>query len=379
MSEVTYARGLEGVIAAESKICKINGEVGLLSYRGYTIQDLAENSTFSESTYLLLYGALPTQKELDALDAKLLAYRSVDPSVLNVLRALDRSTHPMIALQTAIAALGGLNPVAAGHNEANFDRAIQLIAQFPTVVAAWSRLAEGKEPLAPRDDLGHGQNFLYMLNGDVPDEETGRIFDVCLILHMEHSFNASTFAARVVSSTLAPMDASVSAAVGALYGPLHGGANERVLDMIAEIASPDVAEAWLLNALANKTKVMGMGHRVYRAKDPRSFVLEGFLHRVAEKTGGSDAYEKLKTIESVMNREMAAKGKAIYPNVDFFSGALYQLLGIRTELFTPIFAVARIVGWTAHILEQWEDNRLFRPRALYGGEVELRWAPMDAR
>lgn len=379
MAEVTFAKGLEGVIAAESKICKINGEVGLLSYRGYTIQDLAEHSNFEESTWLLLYGALPTAAELEHFTGKLVANRSIPESVVASLRALDASTHPMIALQAAVAALGGVDPIPAAHNEANFERAIRLIAQFPTIVAAWHRLSQGLEPLAPREDLGHGQNFLYMLDGKAPDEETGRIFDVCLILHMEHGFNASTFTGRVVASSLAPMEASVSAAVGSLYGPLHGGANEAVLIQLDEIPSADVTEQWVLDALASKTKIMGMGHRVYKAKDPRSFVLEGFLTRIAEKTGGNENYRKLKIIEATFAREVQAKGKPIYPNVDFFSGSLYELLGIPVVQFTPIFAIARVVGWTAHILEQWDGNRIFRPKSLYSGPLDLSWGPVAER
>lgn len=378
MTETTYAKGLAGVIAAESSICKIDGDAGYLRYRGYSIQDLAENSNFAESAYLLLRGALPSESELDAFATALRERRACPAFVLDTLKALPADTHPMIALQAAVAAHGAVEPVAAGHNEENVQRAITLIARFPTIVAAWQRIRSGQEAIAPRQDLGHGQNFLYMLTGEAPDEETGHIFDVCLILHMEHSFNASTFTGRVVASTEAPMDASVAAAVGALYGPLHGGANERVLHMLERV--PHGAEtAWLSDALANKVKIMGMGHRVYRAKDPRAFVLEGFVRKIAEKTGGSANYDKLLAIESEMARIMESKGKKIYPNVDYFSGTLYQMLGIPTALFTPIFAVARVVGWTSHILEQWEDNRIFRPRALYTGADEAKWAGFDAR
>ncbi len=375
----TFAKGLEGVIAAESKVCWIDGAVGELRYRGYAIQDLAENSTFSESAYLLLRGKLPTREELAAFDSQLNEYRSVDDSIINVLKALPAGTHPMIALQTALAAHGGLEPVPAGYTEANFDLAVKLIARVPTMVAAFQRISNGHEPLAPRADLGHGQNFLYMTTGEAPDEETGRIFDVGLILHMEHGFNASTFSARVVAATLVQMDSAISAGVGALYGPLHGGANEAVLKQLGEIESPDTAEAWVMNALETKTKIMGMGHRVYRAKDPRSKVFEGYLSRIAEKVGGSENYSKLKVIETTMAREMEKKQKAIYPNVDFFSGTLYEMLGIPPIMFTPIFAVARIVGWTAHVLEQWEDNRLYRPKSLYTGDKDVKWVDFDQR
>lgn len=379
MAETTYAKGLEGVIAAESRICKIDGAEGLLSYRGYTIGDLAEHSNFEESAWLLLFGQLPSEAELKGFSDKLSGLRDVDASILDTLKALPKDTHPMVALQAAVAAHGAINPVAGGPSDGSTERAIELIARFPTMVAAWARIRKGHEPIAPRKDLGHGQNFLYMIDGEVPDEETGHIFDVCLILHMEHSFNASTFAGRVIASTLAPMDACVSGAVGALYGPLHGGANEGVLKMLQEVPSAAEAPAWVDNALATKRKIMGMGHRVYKAKDPRSFVLEGFLQRIAEKKGDTSGYDTLKAIEKRMNEVMQEKGKQVYPNVDFFSGSLYQLLGIEVEEFTPIFAIARVVGWTAHILEQWEENRIFRPRALYVGEQNLSWKPFAER
>ena len=277
MSAVEYSKGLDGVIAAESKICDIDGDLGLLSYRGYTIEDLADNSTFAEVAWLLLYGSLPTAAELEGFENILKSKRTIDASLLGVLSSLPKSTHPMIAIQTAIAAHGALSPVASGRNQANFDRALELIARFPTIVAAWHRISKGLAPLDPRSDLGHGQNFLYMVTGEVPSEERGRIFDVCLILPMEHSFNASTFTGRVVASTMAPMDASVSAAVGALYGPLHGGANEGALHMLAEVSSVEDGERYVLSELGAKRKIFGMGHRVYKAKDPRSYVLEKYL------------------------------------------------------------------------------------------------------
>jgi citrate synthase len=379
MSAVEYSKGLDGVIAAESKICDIDGDLGLLSYRGYTIEDLADNSTFAEVAWLLLYGSLPTAAELEGFENILKSKRTIDASLLGVLSSLPKSTHPMIAIQTAIAAHGALSPVASGRNQANFGRALELIARFPTIVAAWHRISKGLAPLDPRSDLGHGQNFLYMVTGEVPSDERGRIFDVCLILHMEHSFNASTFTGRVVASTMAPMDASVSAAVGALYGPLHGGANEGALHMLAEVSSVEDGERYVLSELGAKRKIFGMGHRVYKAKDPRSYVLEKYLAQVAATNDPKQHYAKLKTIETAMRAEMEKTGKKIYPNVDFFSGALYELLGIEISLFTPIFAVARVAGWCAHILEQWEDNRIFRPECLYSGDSGKKWVPISER
>lgn len=379
MSAVEYSKGLDGVIAAESKICDIDGDLGLLSYRGYTIEDLADNSTFAEVAWLLLYGSLPTAAELEGFENILKSKRTIDASIVGVLSSLPKSTHPMIAIQTAIAAHGSLSPVASGRNQANFDRALELIARFPTIVAAWHRISKGLAPLDPRSDLGHGQNFLYMVTGEVPSDERGRIFDVCLILHMEHSFNASTFTGRVVASTMAPMDASVSAAVGALYGPLHGGANEGALHMLAEVSSVEDGTRYVLSELGAKRKIFGMGHRVYKAKDPRSYVLEKYLAQVAATNDPKQHYAKLKTIETAMRAEMEKTGKKIYPNVDFFSGALYELLGIEISLFTPIFAVARVAGWCAHILEQWEDNRIFRPECLYSGDSGKKWIPVSER
>jgi citrate synthase len=379
MAEADFAKGLEGVIAAESEICLINGEKGSLNYRGYEISDLAENSNFAESAFLLLFGDLPTEEQLETFREKLAKARKVDDSIIDALRALPKDSHPMVALQAAVAAQGSLNAVDGGPSDDNEDRAIELISKFPTFVAAWARLRKGKEPIEPRQDLGHGQNFLYMIDGNVPEEEVGHIFDVCLILHMEHSFNASTFTARVVSSTEAPLDAALSAAVGALYGPLHGGANERVLNMLDDIESPEAAPDFVKNALENKRKIMGMGHRVYKAKDPRAYVLEDFLKRLVEKKGGSENYEKLKAVEKTMEDIMEAKGKKIYPNVDYFSGSLYSLLGIETEEFTPIFAIARSVGWCSHVLEQWQENRIFRPRAKYVGHQDRKWEPIEER
>ncbi len=379
MPDTNFAKGLAGVIATESKICTIDGDEGLLSYRGYSIQDLAANSNFAESAYLLLFGNLPSESELADFSAKLEARREIRPEIIDGLRLLPADTHPMVALQQAVAAHGSFDAAPGGEIGPAIERSIDLIARFPTMVAARARLAAGQEPIAPRQDLGHGQNFLYMLSGEVPDTERGDIFDDCLILHMEHSLNASTFTARVVSATLAPVDASVSAAVGALYGRLHGGANERVLHMLTEIESAATAEAWLDDQLAVKRKIMGMGHRVYRAKDPRAHVLEAYLKHLADKAGGSEDYDKLKVIERKMSAIMEAKGKQIYPNVDYFSGSLYRVLDIDVSLFTPIFAIARVVGWCAHILEQWEDNRIYRPRAAYTGEHNRTWAPVSER
>ena len=378
MSEqVTYSKGLAGVIADESKICLINGEEGALNYRGYSIYDIAENNaTFDEVAYLLLSGALPTSAQLSDFSAKLIARRSIPENVINMIKGFPKDAHPMAALQTACAALGMYDEV---DGDDHFERALNLVAKFPTVVAAFARSKAGEDFVAPNAELDHASNFLYMVNGEAPDPQAARTFEVALILHMEHSFNASTFTGRVVGSTTTTIYSAVSAAVGALYGPLHGGANERTLKMVDDIEKVEDAEAFVLGKLERKEKIMGMGHRVYRAKDPRSVILEGMLSDLATKSGQTSDYEKLKKVEGVMRAVMEKKNKAIYPNVDFFSGALYRMLGIETEHFTPIFAIARVVGWTAHILELWQDNRIYRPRAHYTGPMGQKWTPIAER
>lgn len=377
---VTFSKGLAGVIADESRVCFIDGEAGLLSYRGYDIYEVAKNdATFDEVAYLLLEGRLPTREELSAFSQALVAARNVPKTILDMIKLSPREAHPMVVLQTTTAALGMFDEVQGEDRAANIKRAISLTAKFPTLIAAFARHKQGQEFVAPRNDLDHAANFLYMVNGEAPSQKAARTFEMALILHMEHSFNASTFTTRVVGGTLAPMYAAVSAGVGALYGPLHGGANERTLQMVDEIGSVDAAEGYVLDKLANKGKIMGMGHRVYKAKDPRSVILEGMLTELLNEKGDTRDLEILKRIETVMRAEMEKKGKDVWPNVDFFSGALYRSLGIATEHFTPIFALARIVGWAAHLLELWEDNRLYRPKAYYVGDKGLTWTPIEER
>lgn len=380
MAEVQYARGLEGVIAAESQICKIDGENGRLYYFGYSIEDLVENTSFEEVTYLLLYGQLPDSSQLEAFSARMRAARPISAPILDMVRQFPANAHPMELLQAVIGYLSGYTDHKIHHGpHCNCRDTLHQVVQLATVVAALHRLRSGKDFVEPRQDLSHGANFLYMLRGEEPSEQEGRIMDQCLILHAEHSFNASTFTARVVASTMSTCYASISAAIGALYGSLHGGANERVMDMVDAIGSPDKARDWVLDALARKQKVMGMGHRVYRAKDPRAKVIEEYLEALSESAGDRSYYEILKTLETTFREQMEEKGKPIYPNVDFFSGAVYRLLGIPSILFTPIFAMARASGWLAHILEQRKDNRLFRPKALYVGAEGQAFVPLAAR
>ena len=378
--EVTYAKGLEGVIAAESRICKIDGENGRLYYYGYPIDQLVEHTSYEETTYLLLYGELPDKEEFELFSQRMRRGRGLPDPVLAMIRDFPRESHPMELLQAVISYLSGYVKHKIHHSPyCNCRDTLHQVSQIATVIATLYRFRNGMEYLPPRDDLNHGANFLYMVRGTEPDPEEGEIMDKCFILHAEHSFNASTFTARVVASTMSTCYSSISAAMGALYGSLHGGANERVMKMVDDIGSVENARSWVLERLARKEKIMGMGHRVYRAKDPRSVVMERFLKRLSEKTGTRTYLDILKTVESTFREKMEEKGKPIYPNVDFFSGAVYRLLGLPSHLYTPIFAASRSAGWLAHILEQREDNRIFRPKALYTGEIDKPLQPIGER
>jgi citrate synthase len=368
MAEPTYAKGLEGVIAAESSICQIDGEAGHLAYRGYSIEDLARHSTYEEVTYLLLYGELPTVEELKTFSRQMRAGRPLAPQVQAMIRSFPPGGSPMELLQSVISYLSGYVAHKIRHSATcNCRQTMHQISQLPGVIATFQRCREGKPYVEPRDDLPHGANFLYMLRGEAPEPYEGEIMDKCFTLHAEHGFNASTFTARVVASTLSTCYCSISAAIGALYGSLHGGANEYVLDMADEIGSIDNIKPWLDKALAEKRKVMGMGHRVYKTKDPRAFVMQDFLDDLAARKGNPGLYAFIRALEKEFRSRMSDQGKPVYPNVDFYSGTVYSLLGIPRDLFTPIFAAARSAGWLAHILEQRQDNRLFRPRCLYVG------------
>ena len=376
----TIARGLEGIVAAESRICRIDGEQGRLYYMGYSITDLVEHCTFEEVTYLLLYGELPTREELAVFSAKMRSARDLPEPVITMIRDFPRNAHPMELLQSVISYLSSYVEHKIHHGpHCNCRDTLHQLAEAASVVATYQRFHDGKDYVAPRKDLSHGANFLYMLRGEEPDPEEGRIMDQAFILHAEHSFNASTFTARVVASTMSTCYCSISAAIGALFGSLHGGANEKVMDMVDEIGSPDAASEWVNKALDAKRKVMGMGHRVYRAKDPRAIIIEDHLLRLSEKAGDRRSYDILKAVEAAFRERMEEKGKPIYPNVDFFSGAVYRMLGIPTVLFTPVFAIARAPGWLSHILEQREDNRLYRPTAAYVGPEPREIVPIDER
>ena len=380
MAEVSFAKGLEGVIASETGICKIDGVNGRLYYLGYSIEDLIEHSDFEEVTYLLLYGELPNAQELEVFRKKMRDSREVSPAIIEMVRSFPKDSHPMELLQSAIAYISGYVQHKIHHSATcNCRNTLHQIAQITTVVAAWTRFQRGLEYVPPRKDLSHGANFLYMIRGEVPEPDEGEIMDKTLILHAEHGFNASTFTARVVASTISTCYSSISAAIGSLYGSLHGGANEKVLEMIDEIGSPENVSAWMDKAVAEKRKVMGMGHRVYKAMDPRATIMEQYLIQLSDKKNDHNDYEILKEVQKEFRARMEEKGKPLYPNVDFFSGSVYKLLGLPTKIFTPIFAMARASGWLAHILEQRKDNRLYRPKGLYTGSDGRDFVPIDRR
>lgn len=380
MAETTYAKGLEGVIAAESEICQIDGTEGKLYYRGYSIEDLAEHSSFEEVTYLLLYEKLPSSQELEDFRRRMRASRHLPSAVREMIREFPPAGSPMELLQSVIAYLSSTVEHQIQHSTTcNCRDTLHQIAQMLTVLATYQRSKEGKPYLEPREDLSDGASFLYLLRGEEPSPDEGRILDTCLVLHAEHGFNASTFTGRVVASTYSTCYCSISAAIGALAGFLHGGANERVLGMLDEVGSKDNVESWLDKTLSEHGKVMGMGHRVYHAKDPRAVIMERMLLKLSEEKNDRRLYDMLKQIEESFGRRMEAKGKSIFPNVDFLSGSVYTLLGIPRYLFTPLFAAARSAGWLAHILEQRKDNRLFRPKARFIGPQPRRYVPLDER
>ncbi len=371
----TSAAGLRGVVAATSSIGDVNGEQGILIYEGYDIHDLARNSTFEEVVFLLWHGRLPNRSELDELKSSLAECYELPAALLDLMRQYPRDAEPMDTLRTSISALDFYDKTARDTSrEASLRTATRLTAQLPAIVAASARLHHGQEPIKPKPELNIATNFLYMLKGEMPSEQDAHIFDVCLILHADHELNASTFTARVVAGTLADMYGAVTAAIAALSGPLHGGANTNVMKMLLEIGEVEKAEEYVKNALAQKQKIMGIGHAVYKTEDPRATHLRQFSKEVGQRTGETKWFEISRKIEEIMLRE-----KGMYPNVDFYSASTYYMMGIPLELFTPIFAVSRISGWTGHVLEQYENNKLIRPRAEYVGQRDLKYVPIDER
>jgi citrate synthase len=373
-----YRPGLEGVPATQSSICDIDGQKGLLTYRGYPLEQLASHSTFLETAYLLIWGELPTIFQLREFENEVQMHRRVSFRIRDMMKCFPATGHPMDALQASAASLG-LFYSRRALNDPQYivDAVVRLIAKIPTMVAAFQLIRKGQDPIQPRDDLGYAANFLYMLTERVPDPLAARIFDACLILHAEHSLNASTFSARVTASTLTDPYAVVASAVGTLAGPLHGGANEDVLDMLEQIGSPDQAEAWLDRAIAEKQKIMGFGHREYKVKDPRAVILQSLAEDLFRSFGYDEMYDVAHRLEQAAVTRLGPKG--IYPNVDFYSGLVYRKLGIPRDLFTPIFAIARTAGWLAHWREQLGANRIFRPTQIYTGSGVRQWLPLESR
>jgi citrate synthase len=372
---VPYRPGLEGVTAGISKISDIIAEQNLLIYRGYDIRDLAAHCEFEEVAYLILLGKLPNRQELAQFKAQLEPHRELPAEVYRVLHALPAGANLMAALQVGVATLGMLDPQAdVNTHEANLQKAIRLTASMPTLVANGYRILQGQAPVPPRADLPHASNFLYMLFGREPDPLHAQVMNLTFILYAEHGYNASTFTAHVIASTLADMYSAVVGAIGALRGSLHGGANEAAMESILEIGSPDRAEAWVMEKLAKKERIMGFGHREYKTGDIRATILKAYVRQLAEQANRMDLYQIQETMERVMLRE-----KNLHPNVDFPAAVVYYLMGIPIPLYTPIFAAARIVGWAAHVIEQHDDNRLIRPRSDYAGPRDLPFVPLDQR
>ncbi len=369
--------GLEGVPIAESAVSFVDGQAGRLEYRGIDIAHLATHSTFEETSYLLLFGKLPTQAEFEDFKAQLSRHRGLKFRIVELIKCLPETGHPMDALQAGIAAIGMFYPER--HNlDADVRRlsCIRLISKMPAVVAAFDRLRKGEENIAPREGLSLAGNFLYIMTGEEPDPDKERILEVCLILHADHTMNASTFSGRVVGSTMADPYSVVSSALGALSGPLHGGANEDVMALLDRIGSANKARPVVEGMIARKEKIPGFGHRVYKALDPRARILKKYAQELAQK-GGGPRFEIALEVEKVVKKHYAEKG--IWPNVDFFSGIVYSELGIPRDCFTPIFAMARVPGWLAHWLEQMEGNRIFRPTQKYVGKHEQPYVPIDKR
>jgi citrate synthase len=373
-----FMPGLDGVPAARSKISDVDGETGVLEYRGIRIEDLAAKSSFLETAYLLLFSRLPTRLELEKFTGDIAGRRRIKFKIVDLVKTLPEQGHPMDALQAGVAALGMFYP---GRNvqdpENNYWSVVRLIAKLPTIVAAFARIRHGDEYVPPRDDMGFSENFLYMLSERRPDPLVARVLDQCLILHAEHTMNASTFCGLVTASTLADPYTVVASAIGALKGPLHGGANEEVIAMLREIGTADGIRPYLEAKLKAKTPVMGFGHRVYKVKDPRAVILQQLARELFGHCGKSSLYALAEETERVALELLG--DKKVYPNVDFYSGFVYDQMGVPTDTYTSIFAIARVAGWLAHWLEQMKENKLYRPEQIYEGDHNRSYLPLDQR
>jgi citrate synthase len=370
----TTGKGLEGVVAAQTKISDVDGRQGRLFYAGYDIADLAAHASFEETIHLLHHLELPTAAQLEQTVATLRAESSLDPLLLELIASLAERTGPMTTLRTAVSAAAAIDPDDDQSDEANLRKAYRLMAKTPQIIATYQRLRTGGDAIEPRDDLGVAANFLYALTGKQPDPQVARDFDVVLVLYADHTLNASTFAGRVAAATLADMYAAATAAVATLQGPLHGGAIEGVREMLEDIGAPDRAPDWVRARLAEKQKIMGFGHRVYKTWDPRATVLRDIAERLGRQFGETRWFDT-----SVRVQETVMAEKTLYPNVDFYTASVYSALQLPSDLYTPLFAAARMAGWTAHIREQYADNRLIRPDSEYVGPDPRPWKPLEDR
>ncbi len=369
------AGGLRGVVAAQSSMSSVNGEEGILIYQGYDVHDLAENSTFEETVFLLWNGRMPKQDELDSLKSELRLNYEIPTELLVFMKNFPQDAAPMDVLRTCVSALAFYDKEGTKTDvESAKTGAVKLTAQFPTIVAAWERIRNGNEPVAPNKDLDIAENFLYMMRDKLPEKSEAEMLDICLILHADHGFNASTFTTRVITGTFADMYGGVTGGIAALAGPLHGGANTAVMKSLIEIDSVDNVEAWLDKKLENKEKIMGIGHAVYKTEDPRATWLRKFSEKMGGVTGETKWFEMSKKLEDLMKEK-----KGMNPNVEFYSASTYYMLGIPMDLYTPIFAISRISGWAGHILEQFANNKLIRPRAEYIGNRDMKYVPIDER
>ncbi len=374
MQEEVYSPGLEGIIAGETAISTVGGGKGL-RYRGYSITDLAEKTTFEEVAYLLLHGELPTQGQLTEFQQRVKQSQGIADPLRNLLKAIPKETPPMDVLRTGVSVLAHFDGDGQDNShEANVRKAERLLGQIPVVIAEFYRYSQGLEAVTPKADLGHAANCLYMLTGEDPNPDAVKAFDVSLTLYAEHEFNASTFTARVICSTMADMHSAIAGAIGALKGPLHGGANEKVVELLQQVGGPESAEKWIRDALARKERVMGFGHRVYKAGDIRAKILKEYARKAAEAVGQTKWEETAEIIEKVM-----ADQKNLLPNLDWPAGRLYYALGLDVPLYTPFFVASRITGWCAHVIEQSANNRLIRPRAKYTGPDERDVSPIGDR
>lgn len=378
MTVCEYRAGLEGIPATQSSISFVDGQRGVLEYRGFPIEELAEKSHFLETAYLLIWGELPNLAELESFEHEVRHHRRLKYRIRDMMKCFPEGGHPMDALQACAAALG-LFYSRRALDDPEYIRAavVRLLAKIPTMVAAFQLMRKGNDPVQPRDDLGYAANFLYMLTEDEPDPFAAHVFDVCLMLHAEHTINASTFSAMVTASTLTDPYAVVASAVGTLAGPLHGGANEEVITMLEEIGSPENVRPYIEHCIETRSKIMGFGHRVYKVKDPRATILQTLAEQLFEKYGEDTQYEIAVEVERVVQEKLGHKG--IYPNVDFYSGLVYKKLGIPTDLFTPVFAISRTAGWLAHWKEQLGENRIFRPTQIYTGTHSLEYVAIAER